>query len=394
MTTRHEADPLADDIARELSTTTRPAAPAAPSGFDLAVQRYERGELTSEKPAQQLDAALPVLKQHQSANVRPSGHLEFDEQDRAVALALQVDLEGSVDARISRAISAVNQAALKAVEAGYLLLNVKAEVGHGRFTEAVEAAGLSRQRASEMMQMAKVLTLAPEAQRTRLLEMPKSKVVELARADQAVVEVLLEEGNADKIDALTVRELRAEISSLKATLTDVTVQRDSAEAEVTTLKRSKSVASKAGRADGVPMMVAELRAEILALQEKSRLAIASLQEMARGTDGMRGTALDQWAEPTAQMGLAALCALHVQLSGAIESWVQAAGMTSVEVVGNILTRLTPAEVTENARAFDELAQVHAYESALRQWEREQGAPKGRGRPAAKPTPPAAVRADA
>ena len=49
--------------------------------------------------------------------------------------------------------------------------------------------------------------------------------------------------------------------------------------------------------------------------------------------------------------------------------------------------LTPAVLVEHARQWDTLTQAHAYESALRVWERDQKKPKGKGRPEAKPTPP-------
>lgn len=49
--------------------------------------------------------------------------------------------------------------------------------------------------------------------------------------------------------------------------------------------------------------------------------------------------------------------------------------------------LSKQEVLETARRFRELSQVHDYERALREWEREQAKPKGKGRPKAKPVAP-------
>jgi hypothetical protein len=49
--------------------------------------------------------------------------------------------------------------------------------------------------------------------------------------------------------------------------------------------------------------------------------------------------------------------------------------------------LTPQGVTEAAQRWSQLAQVHDYEKKLREFEREQAKPKGKGRPMAKPEAP-------
>lgn len=375
---------LKAEIAREAEEATKPLS---------AVQRYEQGLLQSQRPAKATaDLAVPklkptaveVLEPVAPANLRPGAILEFTAADADVAQALNISLDGPMDALVSRAVTAINQAALRAVEAGYLLLKVKTSVEHGKFGQLIESAGLSVYRASEMMRMAKVLSMAPEAQRTSLLEMPKKKVLALASADQAVLEALMEDG-ADKIDALSVRELKAEIKSMKKALVDVQVQRDTAEAELTTARRK--LHGREQRTDMVPNIVADTRQEIGAQAKKAELAIQSFGELLSELSGKTGVQGD-WFDATARQGVAALAALRYQLDAMLNAYTEMLG--DPDPMPTSLSFMTQQERVELHEKWRGLTAVHEYEKSMRAWERAQSRPKTAGRPMAKPTPPAAA----
>lgn len=377
-------DELKAEIAREAAAADKPLS---------AAERYEQGLLQSQRPVKAVaDLAVPklkptaveVLEPMASANARTFAHLEFTAEDAGVALALNINLDGALDTLVARAVTAINQAALRAVEAGYLLLKAKANVEHGQFETLVESAGLSSRRAQEMMRMAKVLTLAPATQRATMLELPKTKVMALASADQAVLEALMEDG-ADKIDALSVRELKAEIKSMKKALVDVQVQRDTAEAELTTARRK--LHGREQRTDMVPNIVADTRQEIGAQAKKAELAIQSFGELLSELSGKTGVQGD-WFDATARHGVAALAALRYQLDAMLSAYTETLG--DPDPMPTSLSYMTQQEQVELHEKWRGLTAMHEYEKSMRAWERAQSRPKTAGRPMAKPTPPAAA----
>lgn len=381
-------DELKAEIAREAAAADKPL---------TAVERYERGMLPGQRQAKPMAELVPTLKPPAmevlepgaSANSRPGGNLEFTDADAGVAQALAISLDGSMDMLVSRAVMSINQAALRAVEAGYLLLKVKTSVGHGQFLALVESAGLSTQRASEMMRMAKVLTMAPEAQRASLLEMPKKKVIALAGADQAVLEALMEDG-ADKIDALSVRELKAEIKSMKKALVEVQVQRDTAEAELTTVR--KKLHGREQRDDGVPNVVADTRQEIAVLGRQLEMGVQSMASIAQDLDNelTRSVVPMTWIDASVRQALAAMASMVYQAHGVISKLMELTGEGDALNVPALLAecQLTMPELRELHEKWRGITQVHEYEKALRAWERAQARPKGPGRPMTKPQPPA------
>lgn len=123
-------------------------------------------------------------------------------------------MSGSLSDRISRAVHAHNMAARLAVEAGYLLLSIKAELAHGEFERGVESMGLAPRRAHELMTTARFVTSLPADRRAEILMLPKTKVLMLANADTDVLADLIDSPDAD-LENLSVRELRARIKELE-----------------------------------------------------------------------------------------------------------------------------------------------------------------------------------
>ena len=173
---------------------------------------------TKHRPSGELVAEASVRESAISTaetTSRTSGTFEFTMQDALVAEQLGMVLSGSTPDRLTRAVTTYNQAARLTVEAGYLLLSVRADVEHGQFLTELGQLGLSNQRAYELMQSAKFISSVPEARRVELLTLPKSKVLALAGADPAVIEQMLEDGNVTDLDDMSVRGLRLRIRELE-----------------------------------------------------------------------------------------------------------------------------------------------------------------------------------
>lgn len=308
---------------------------------------------------------------------------DLDEADADSAKQLGVALGGSVEDRLSRAAYSYNLGARLAVEAGYLLLSVKADVEHGEFQAALGELGLSRQRASELMRMAKLVSLLPPEKRADLIALPKTKVLALANADPEVIEEVLEAGT-DEIDALSVRDLRQRLRDTQAALADVSVQRDTAEAELqAATKRLEKGATD--RADSVPLVVADLRAEVAALAKKAELALDAFNPLGVDIALLIGTEASAWADGTMRLAVAALCSLRLQLDGVLTKYVKEVPDAAQP---SELSYLSKQEVVEAAKRYAELTALHEHEKALREWEAQQKRPRGKGRPSARPVAPA------
>lgn len=322
--------------------------------------------------------------------VRTSGLLDFTEGDAAAAGSLGIVMSGSLEERIGRAIYAFNSATRYAVEAGYLLLSVKKDVVHGEFEPGIEALGLTKQRAFELMRMAKFATALPADRRAEMLMLPKSKVLALAGADSAVIEDLLDAADGDvDLVSLSVRELRQRIRELEAKNTDLAVSRDTAAAERDGLakqlrKRRQAAEDQDG---GVPVVVADIRAEGADLLKKAELAVASLHPLGAEIAALGAHSEGvTWAQPTFRLVLSGLVALRLQIDGEIQRYVDAID----DAVGNLvqppeaLAFLDEAEVQALAEEWAKLTSLHAHEAALRAHERDSARPKGKGRPKAAP----------
>lgn len=327
-----------------------------------------------------------------SGAVRTFGHAQFTEQDASAARAIGVVFEGDTTARLARAAVAANEAALRAVEAGYLLMHVHAEVAAqgGDFAAALEQIGMQRQRAYEFISMARFASAVPDDQRAQLLALPKTKVLALAAAEPTVIEALVEDGDIGELGGLSVRDLRARIKELEAKTTDLAVERDTAQAKAEKAEKKLAGRSQAQRDDAVPVVIADLRHELGELKAKAELALRDFQPLGVELVTLRGNQEAwEWVAQTARIALAGLVAIKLQAEGVIAQYMDAFGLDKRDMreAPDVTYGLTPTELVEHARQWDALMQTHAYEAALREWDRGQKKPKGKGRPEAKPVPP-------
>lgn len=300
------------------------------------------------------------------------------------AIRLGVELSGSVEDRADLAAEHMSRSQRHMLAAGVLLMSIKQEADHGKFTELLESRGFEERAAQRSMQYAQFVLSRPEDERAALIDLPKSKVLALAGADPEVIEAMLG-GGIEKIDALSVRALTQEIAELKAGLADAQVQRDTAETEVAGLKKKLQKAPKE-RQDAVPMVIADLRAEIMAAQHKAALAIDAINALGVelftlfDVDGVH-----DWADATLRLGASALGSIRLQAEGVLSKYCKA--LPGGDPTPSAQSYLSKQEVLETAQMFERLGQVDTYEKALREWERAQTRPKAKGRPAAKPQAP-------
>jgi len=309
---------------------------------------------------------------------------EFSAAQRELAEWLRIDVSASADVRTERAIHAYNLATRHMVESGLLLASVRAEVSPEAFAALLEERGMAKQRASELMRGAAFVARMPAADRERVMALHQSKVTLLASASPAAVEAALADDEFD-IDLIGVRSLRQRIRDLEANLVDTQVQRDSAEAEAKGL--AKRLAKLPGeREDAVPMVVADLRAEIMAQGKKASLAADAFKALGVDVMGLIGTEGGHgWADATLRLAVAQLVHVRLQIDGIVKSYLDQ--LPGKDPTPSERSYLTQQEVLETAKAYEALTQTHTYEAALREWERQQQRPRGKGRPTAKPVAP-------
>lgn len=308
---------------------------------------------------------------------------EFGDKENALALFLGLNLQASADVRTEQAVFAYNLATRHLVEAGVLLASVKAEMSQDDFLALIEGRGLGKRRAYELMQGAAFAASLPTGQLEQVLSLSKSKVLALASADPAVVQAMLEDGDID-VDLMGVRELRHKIRDLEAAVADRDVQIETADAEAKAAK--KAAARQKDRASEVPIVIYDIRAELVAQAEKARLSVEELLVLGFDlTDSIGTESVDAWINPTARLAVAGLLALRVQLDGVIQRYISEFDLSDVQA--EPISYLRPEEVEAAAKKYADLVAINQHEKALRDWERQQERPRGKGRPTTKPEAP-------
>jgi hypothetical protein len=317
---------------------------------------------------QVLDAKLP--------NVR---EFEFEAADAEAAASIGVVLAGSVDDRIARLIQAQNAVTRLRVEAGYLLLSIKAETEHGQFEARLGAMGVASQRASELMGIAKFVTqLEPEV-RARMLKLDKTKLLALSKADAEVVRVLLEDGKTE-IESLSYREV------VKA-LGDERVRREKAENENRTLQDRFRDLNATEPGANLPKLISEARARIVFLSEHVYSVAVDLKKVHKTLTGLpEDSAAEAWFDPTLRLAAAACAHMQTQVEGCMRLFMQALPEGDYEPTAD--SALKPAEQKALAKRFEELVGVLSHQAHQRDVQMANATRTGPGRPLKVPQTPA------
>lgn len=310
-----------------------------------------------------------------------SGNLGLSEAVRDQAVAFGIDEHADLDLLANLAAEQMGQAQKHAFKAGLALLCLKARCKHGEFEALLEEREFPSQRASEVMRMAAYLSQQTPAELSRLMLLPKSKLMLLAAADQEVIDLVVETGV--QVEALSVHALQEKLREARAQLADQAVQLETAEAKAEAALKANAKKKPGG---DMPTVIEDMRQEVAASVKKADLALDDMESLTRelvnliGIDGVY-----KWVKPTARMQVAGLLSLRVKLDGLIQQIKGAHDM--VDISPEPMTYLVPSEVEAVALKWADLVALHDHEKALRDWERQAERPRGKGRPAAKPEAP-------
>lgn len=148
-------------------------------------------------------------------NRRTSGDLNAQDIQR-VAIALGVDIEQDQAALIGYLRRQTETLGMTIAKIGIGLASLKERLPHGEFESALESIGLAPQRARECMQIGHFLAAQPDDRLRRFAELPKSKVLELAKAEPEVLDDYLNSNeDGDELEGVSVRELRLRLRELR-----------------------------------------------------------------------------------------------------------------------------------------------------------------------------------
>lgn len=298
--------------------------------------------------------------------------------DTEAAESVGFVLAGSLADRVARLVQVQNTAARLAVEGGYLLLSIKAEMPHGDFEAGLESIGLTSQRASDLMRMAKFVTSLPPDRRAQLLKLDKTKLIMLSTADAETVQVLLEDGVTD-FETLSSRELLKKLNYSRTAL-------QKSEHENSNL-RKRLERSASGMGADVPPLLAEMRSRIGLLSQQFVGAVDGVREVHAALMALRGdSAGDVWVDPTLRLGLAACAHMQTQVVGLLALYTRELPDGDYAPVPQ--SYLGDAEVESLAQRFQELVAMHRLLGAQHDVRKTNAQRAGPGRPLAEPTAPA------
>lgn len=195
-----------------------------------------------------------------------------------IGALIGVDTLGGNDELLSLGAQELNRGALCVARAGCYFAALKARLPEGEFVTTVEERGFDRRRVWEAMQIAAFLTTQPEERVRSFAQLPSTKALALARADQDVVAEIVGGGDASNISNLSVRELRQQIEKLQAKNAKLET---SLETERATVARVKARALNRLQDAQLPEFCVVAREESAALTEQISLSLDALELLAR-----------------------------------------------------------------------------------------------------------------
>jgi hypothetical protein len=301
---------------------------------------------------------------------------------------LGVDLgqDMTPDERLDRAAVNLSRSAQYMLAAGLDLVALRTQCEHGTFLEMIQERGFSKDAAYRAISYAQFVGSRSPDEQARLLDLPKSKVLELAKADPMVVDVLMQEDGPIDMSAMNVRDMRTRILELERAMTDSNVQLKTAEAERDAAHKRLAKAHSMNRKDQVPTRIADIRAEIVVTQMQMVRLVESLHPMGMEMLDLYETDAASWVEPTAQIALAGLISAHSALGEQIKAFAKGFRLAPDRKL-DVAFGLTAQELKDVAQAWDMSVRHAEFEKALREWERSKDRPRGKGRPVSKPEAP-------
>ena len=173
-----------------------------------------------EKPVEAADqtTALAVLSPKAQGQV---------ERILALGRAIDLDLPESEQALWDTAIELENAAAVNDAKRGLVYLALKARLPHGEFLPALEARGITPERARESMRISSFLLkigdensnrrLGADLNPKNLVTLPKKKLLALAAVPPEVIQQAAEQGelDLDEVALMPIEQVRAECRRLR-----------------------------------------------------------------------------------------------------------------------------------------------------------------------------------
>jgi ribosomal protein S6 len=188
-------------------------------------------KVTKKTQTKSAGAAVLEVQPEKSNTQTPAGLQTAATDDSSGAKQLGMVLGGveillppTIQERMQLAMTERNQSAIHAARAGYFLLSVKENTGHGEFLKELEKAKWPERDAQDCMAIASMLLKhGPEIQ-DRLTRMNKSNLIQLTRLEPETIKELAESEELDELASMTNRELAKEVRYLKQVGQDLTMK--------------------------------------------------------------------------------------------------------------------------------------------------------------------------
>ena len=138
---------------------------------------------------------------------------------------IQLVMPNSIDEAWQLVVRMEEQALVDTAKRGLLYLSIKSHIQYGEFDQKLKEFGIPRRNAFNAMAVSKMFLALPDSkvQTSALLNMNKSKLIEMARLPVETVESL-DDDDLETLNDLSVREFRKEIRKLKDKHTDLEEQ--------------------------------------------------------------------------------------------------------------------------------------------------------------------------
>ena len=174
---------------------------------------------------------------------------------------IQLVMPDSVDEAWQLVVRMEEQALIDTAKRGLLYMSIKLHLGFGEFERKLRDNSIAPRTAQEAITVAKMFLALPDS-KTRtsaLLNMNKSKLIEMARLPVETVEAL-DEDDLETLNELSVREFRKEIKKLKEKQTDIEEQN----ATLINALENERLHKAPKQMYGIPTLCAQVRKEAFA----------------------------------------------------------------------------------------------------------------------------------
>ncbi len=250
----------------------------------------------------QMPAAAGISKAPESGGLDTSGLASRLEQ---LALELGMDMNLPANTLVAYAVEAANISERYLVSAGLGLLKAKNLCRHGEFEEHLQAAGMPRQRSSELMAVASLVAATPVGARKQLLQQPKKVLIGLARMDDEIREQLFETGVLE--ERLTLAEYHAVLDKKDKllALAGDDIKRLQAQA------RSAEIMGRKALDAATPLAVAQLRREAASYAQDALACISGFVALTQKLQSFEAVAgLQPWVAPASLSLVSLLQSVH------------------------------------------------------------------------------------